>query len=73
MGIVRFYHVEKPYQSIELGDPYLRTLRTDRIDKTEIPKPTDFIGKKTVIVMIGLPVLIEWSSINIGERKELYC
>ena len=44
------------------------------IDKTEIPGCSKLIGKKTVIVMIGLPVYLGYNIlICIGSWKKLYC
>lgn len=42
-------------------------------DRTEVPKVSDLIGKKTVIVMVGLPVGNVLSCLRIGSREKLYC
>lgn len=38
------------------------------IDRTEVPKPSELIGKKTVIAMVGLPVLT--TLITVMYRQE---
>ena len=43
------------------------------VDKTEIPKNSNGVDKKTVIVMVGLPVVFECQSIRyrLVERATL--
>lgn len=42
-------------------------------DRTEVPKVSDLIGKKTVIVMVGLPVGYRIHCLRIGSREKLHC
>ena len=42
------------------------------LGRTEVPTPSELIGKKTVIAMIGLPVYASRCALGVGAWQELH-